>query len=169
MCQEASIHRVRAVRVVVVGSLNMDLIVNVPHLPRPGETVVGDSFLRAAGGKGANQAVAAARLGANVTMIGRVGHDSFGRDLTRGLRDEGISTRWVLGSDRATGAALIEVDERGENCIAVAPGANQDLLPEDVPRKAIEAASVVVAPSRGALASIEESFRLARLATSGRC
>ena len=142
----------------------MDLIVNVPHLPRPGETVVGDSFCARPGGKGANQAVAAARLGANVTMIGRVGHDSFGRDLTRGLRDEGISTRWVLGSDRATGAALIEVDERGENCIAVAPGANQDLLPEDVPRKVIEAANIVVAPLEVPLASIEESFRLARLA-----
>src|SRR5450755_4043177 len=102
MSQEASIHRVRAVQVVVVGGLNMDLIVNVPHLPRPGETVVGDRFLRAAGGKGANQAVAAARLGASVTMIGRVGHDSFGRDLTRGLRNEGISTRWVLGSAQAT-------------------------------------------------------------------
>ena len=99
-------------------------------------------------------------------MIGRVGHDSFGRDLTRGLRDEGISTRWVLGSDRATGAALIEVDERGENCIAVAPGANQDLLPEDVPRKAIEAANVVVAALEVPLASIEESFRLARLVES---
>src|SRR4029077_5247932 len=82
MWQEASIHRVRPVRVVVLGGMNMDLIVNVPHLPRPGETVVGDSLLRAPGGKGANQAVAAARLGAQVTMIGRVGHDSFGRDLT---------------------------------------------------------------------------------------
>src|ERR1700731_2199975 len=101
MCQEASIHRVQpvhVVRVVVVGSLNMDLIVNVPHLPRPGETVVGDSLLRAAGGKGANQAVAAARMGAHVTMIGRVGHDSFGHDLSRTLRDEGVSTRWVRGS-----------------------------------------------------------------------
>ena len=154
-----------SVRVVVVGSVNMDLIVNVPHLPRPGETVVGDSLLRAAGGKGANQAVAAARLGADVTLIGRVGRDPFGRELTRGLRDEGVSTRWVLGSARATGAALIEVDDRGENCIAVAPGANQDLLPEDVPRKTIEAASVVVAPLEVPLASIEEAFRLARLAS----
>ncbi|MDQ6675471.1 MAG: ribokinase [Chloroflexota bacterium] len=153
---------VRGVRVVIVGSLNMDLIVNVPHLPRPGETVIGDSLLRAPGGKGANQAVAAARLGASVTMIGRVGHDSFGRDLTRGLRDEGVSTRWVRGSERPTGAALIQVDENGENTIAVAPGANAELLPEDIPRKAIEAANVVVAPLEVPLASIEESFRLAR-------
>jgi ribokinase len=150
---------------VVVGGLNMDLIVSVPHLPRPGETVVGDSLLRAAGGKGANQAVAAARLGATVTMIGRVGHDSFGHDLSRALRDEGISTRWVRGSERATGAALIEVDEHGENSIAVSPGANADLLPEDVPRKAIDAADVVVAPLEVPLASVEEAFRLARLAS----
>jgi ribokinase len=163
MRQEPSIHGVQSVRVVVVGSLNMDLIVNVPHLPRPGETVIGDSLFRAAGGKGANQAVGAARLGASVTMIGRVGHDSFGRDLTRGLRDEGVSTRWVLGSDRATGTALIEVDEGGENTIALAPGANQDLLPEDVPRNAIDAADVVVAVLEVPLASIEEAFRLARL------
>jgi ribokinase len=164
MRQEASIRRMQPVRVVVVGSLNMDLIVNVPHLPRPGETVIGDRFLRAAGGKGANQAVAAARLRASVTMIGRVGHDSFGRDLTRGLRDEGVTTRWVLGSDRATGTALIEVDDSGENTIALAPGANLDLLPEDVPRKAIEGADVVVAVLEVPLASIEEAFRLARLA-----
>jgi ribokinase len=142
----------------------MDLIVHVPHLPRPGETVVGDSLLRAAGGKGANQAVAAARLGATVTMIGRVGHDSFGHDLKRSLRDEGVSTRWVRGSERPTGAALINVDDRGENSIAVAPGANADLLPEDVPRGAVEAAGVVVAPLEAPLASIEEAFRLARLA-----
>jgi len=154
---------VQPVRLVVVGSLNMDLIVNVPHLPRPGETVVGESLLRAPGGKGANQAVAAARLGASVTMIGRVGHDSFGRDLTRGLREEGVSTRWVRGSDRPTGAALIEVDDGGENTIAVAPGANADLLPEDVPRKAIESASVAVAQLEVPLPSIEEAFRLARL------
>jgi len=154
---------VQPVRLVVVGSLNMDLIVNVPHLPRPGETVIGESLLRAPGGKGANQAVAAARLGASVTMIGRVGHDSFGRDLTRGLREEGVSTRWVRGSDRPTGAALIEVDDGGENTIAVAPGANADLLPEDVPRKAIESASVAVAQLEVPLPSIEEAFRLARL------
>lgn len=153
------------VRVVVVGSLNMDLIVNVAHIPKPGETVIGDRFFRAAGGKGANQAVAAARLGAQVSMIGRVGHDSFGRDLTRGLRDEGVSTRWVLGSEHATGVALIEVDDYGENSIAVASGANQDLLPEDVPRKAIAAAGVVVAQLEVPLASIEEAFRLARLAS----
>src|SRR5216684_6949073 len=112
----------KRLRVVVIGGLNMDLIVQVPRLPKPGETVAGDSLLRAPGGKGANQAVATARMGASVNMIGRVGHDSFGRELKRSLRDEGVSTRWVYttSSERSTGAALIEVDDHGENSIAVA-------------------------------------------------
>jgi ribokinase len=152
-------------RCLVIGGLNMDLVVQVQQLPRPGETVVGEDLLRAAGGKGANQAVAAARLGAEVSMVGRVGHDAFGRELSRSLRDVDISTRWVQGADRPTGAALIFVDSQGENSIAVAPGANMDLLPEDVPRRAIEAAEVVVAQLEVPLAAIEEAFRLARLAS----
>src|SRR5438094_5358211 len=104
----------RPLGVVVVGGLNMDLIVRVVRLPRPGETVAGDNLLRAPGGKGANQAVAAARLGAAVAMIGRVGGDSFGRELKRSLRAEGVSTRRVaVAAARSTGAALIEVDEQG--------------------------------------------------------
>jgi ribokinase len=151
-------------RVAVLGGLNMDLVVRVPRLPLPGETVTGEDLLRAAGGKGGNQAVAAARLGASVTMIGRVGHDAFGRELGRLLRDAEVGTRWVLGSSHPTGAALIFVDEHGENSIAVAPGANLDLLPEDVPRRPIDTADVVVAALEVPLASIEEAFRLARLA-----
>src|SRR5260370_20487964 len=88
----------------------MDLIVQVQRLPQPGETVAGDRLMRAPGGKGANQAVALARLGAQVTMVGRVGRDSFGRDLKRSLRDEGILVRAVrVSSERSTGAALIEI------------------------------------------------------------
>jgi ribokinase len=152
-------------RCLVIGSLNMDLIVQVRRLPGPGETVVGEDLLHAAGGKGANQAVAAARLGAEVSMVGRVGHDAFGRELSRSLRDADVSTRWVQGAERPTGAALIFVDERGENSIALAPGANFELLPEDVPRRAIEASEVLVAQLEVPLASIEEAFRLARLAS----
>src|SRR5687768_13019404 len=100
-------------RILVVGGLNMDLIVQVPHLPRRGESVTGDQLLRAPGGKGANQAVAAARLGASVSMVGRIGRDAFGHDLSSMLREEGVSTRWVLGSERPTGAALIFVDDHG--------------------------------------------------------
>jgi len=152
-------------RCVVVGALNMDLLVRVEELPRPGETVIGEDLLRAAGGKGANQAVALARLGAEVSMIGRVGHDAFGRELERLMRDAGVSTRWVQGAERPTGTALIFVDARGENAIAVSPGANHELLPEDVPRRAIEAADVVVAALEVPLASLEEAFRLARFAS----
>src|SRR5258707_15797934 len=111
-------------RLAVLGGLNMDLIIRVAQLPRPGETVAGEDLLRAPGGKGGNQAVAASQLGAAVSMIGRVGHDPFGRELSLSLRSHGVSTRWVQGSDHVTGAALIVVDERGENSIAVAPGAN---------------------------------------------
>jgi ribokinase len=152
------------VRLVVIGGINMDLVVQVPRLPRPGETVTGEALVRAGGGKGANQAVAAARLGAEAVLVARVGHDAFGRELTAALRDSGVSTRWVLGCDQPTGAALIEVDPSGENCIAVAPGANLELLPEDIPRRAVAEADAVVAPLEAPLASIEEAFRLARLA-----
>src|ERR1700704_4482693 len=93
--------------VAALGGLNMDLIVRVAQLPRPGETVAGEDLLRAPGGKGGNQAVAAARLGAKVSMIGRVGHDSFGRELSKSLRSQGVATRWVQASEHATGAALI--------------------------------------------------------------
>jgi ribokinase len=151
-----------ALRAVFIGALNMDLIVRVAQLPRPGETVTGGDLLRAPGGKGGNQAVAAARLGAAVTMLGRVGHDAFGRELRGSLRAARISVRWVHDCERPSGTALIFVDERGENAIAVSPGANEELLPGDVPRRAIESADVVAAALEVPLATIEEAFRLAR-------
>src|SRR5712691_10826762 len=141
----------------------MDLIVQVARLPKPGETVAGDSLLRAPGGKGANQAVAAARMGAAVTMVGRVGHDSFARELKRSLRDEGVATRSIrVSTDRSTGAALIEVDEHGENSIAVAVGANAEVLAEDLPPRAIQTADVVSAALEVPLETIAEAFRFAR-------
>ncbi len=142
----------------------MDQTVRVGGLPRPGETVTGTDLLRAPGGKGSNQAVAAARLGAAATMVGRIGRDAFGRELSRSLRQAGVSTRWVRGCQRPTGAALIVVDEHGENAIAVSPGANEELSPNDLPRRAIETADVVVAALEVPLASIEAAFRLARRA-----
>jgi ribokinase len=151
-------------RVVAIGGLNMDLVVRVAALPRAGETVEGEDLLRAAGGKGGNQAVAAARLGASVEMIGRIGRDAFGHELTSKLRDAGVSSRWVLGCDRPTGAALIFVDAKGENSIAVAPGANHSLLPEDIPRRVVESTDMVMAALEVSVAAIEEAFRLARLA-----
>jgi ribokinase len=154
----------RSPRIVVVGGLNMDLILQVPHLPRRGESVNGEQLLRAPGGKGANQAVAAARLGASVSMVGRVGRDAFGHELKSMLRDEEVSTRWVLGSERPTGAALIFVDDNGDNCIGIAPGANLDLLPDDVPERLLQEADVLVAGLEVPLATTAEALRLARQA-----
>jgi ribokinase len=110
--------------VLVIGSLNMDLVARCEHLPRPGQTVFGENFFTAAGGKGANQAVAAARLDARVVMAGSVGRDQFGHELIAGLNEAGIDTNAVLAVDRPTGTALITVDAAGSNTIVVISGAN---------------------------------------------
>lgn len=116
--------------VLVVGSINMDLVVNTGRFPGPGETVLGQSFCTFPGGKGANQAVAASRLGASVTMIGCVGRDAFGRQLLETLSDEGIDTNHVRTvSDVATGIAAITLSG-SENSIVIVPGANHALTPE---------------------------------------
>lgn len=112
-------------RVLILGSINMDLVVPVPKLPRPGDTVLGDRLLTVPGGKGANQAVAAARLGADVRMIGRVGGDAFGRELVSGLQADRVDTSAIaVDAAEPSGVALIVVDGSGENQITVAPGAN---------------------------------------------
>lgn len=119
--------------VTVVGSLNTDLVIRAPHLPAPGETVSGGEFATFPGGKGANQAVAAARLGARVGMVGCVGGDDFGRRLVDGLRRDGIDVTHVRADEgTASGMALITVDPGGQNTIVVAPGANWRLTPDDV-------------------------------------
>ncbi len=124
-------------RVAVVGSLNQDIVVRVPRIPRPGETVTDGTLARHAGGKGANQAVAAARAGAHVDMIGAVGADDAGRALTSTLTDAGVGTSHVLPVKALpTGVALIAVDTSGANAIAVAPGANGSVDPDET-RKAI--------------------------------
>jgi ribokinase len=124
-----------APQLIVIGSLNTDLVVRVESLPRPGETITGGSFEMAGGGKGANQAVAAARAGASVAMVGAVGADEFGARLLEELAGEGVG---VAGAARlpgvATGLAAIVVDEKGENQIAVASGANHVLGAGDVAR-----------------------------------
>jgi ribokinase len=118
-------------RLTVVGSINLDLVVRTERLPRPGETVSGASFARVPGGKGANQAVAASRLGAEVTLVGCVGRDEFAEGALTALREAGIEERW-LTKDAPTGLALVTVDADGETTIVVAPGANAELRPEDV-------------------------------------
>lgn len=124
-------------RIVVVGSANIDFVVTSGRLPRPGETVTGGQFATAAGGKGANQAVAAARLGADATFVARLGVDAIGDEAVAGYVRDGLRTdRIVRDAERPTGVALILVGEGGENLISVAPGANEALSPEDVDRAA---------------------------------
>lgn len=119
--------------VLVVGSLNMDLVVFCSRRPGPGETVSGFKFVTVPGGKGANQAVAAGRLGAHVAMLGRVGDDDFGARLVTSLADAGVDTGKVLPTPGiSTGIAVITVDPAGENSIVVVPGANGRLTPDDV-------------------------------------
>lgn len=120
-----------APRLAVVGSINLDLVARAERLPRPGETVSGASFSRVPGGKGANQAVAAARLGAEVRMVGAVGDDELAAEALAGLRDAGVDEGWMV-KDAPTGIALINVDATGETTIVVAPGANAELRPEDL-------------------------------------
>ena len=127
----------RAVRLAVVGSVNLDLVARAERLPRPGETVTDAEFARVPGGKGANQAVAAARLGANVTFHGRVGDDGFADDALAGLREAGVLLA-VEAVDAPTGVALITVDAAGENTIVVAPGANLELAPADLELDGVE-------------------------------
>lgn len=134
-------------RVVVVGSYNADLTTYVPRLPRPGESVVGERFVIGAGGKGSNQAIAAARLGAEVAFVGRVGCDSFGATALEWWNREGINTQHI-GQDDAhpTGVAPIIVDQSGENMIVVALGANLAVSKSDVDAAAetIAAANVLI-------------------------
>jgi ribokinase len=125
-------------RVIVVGSVNMDLVVTVDHLPGPGETVTGGRFERHHGGKGANQAVAAVRLGGSVAFIGAIGADGFGVEVRDALVAEGVDLGGVVVlEEAATGVAMILVDRAGENSIAVASGANHGLTPDQV-RAALE-------------------------------
>jgi ribokinase len=119
-------------RVVVVGSINVDLVADVPHLPAAGETVLAGSLARHHGGKGANAAVAAARAGASVTMLGAVGRDADGDAALAALDAEGVEVRYIARADAPTGTGLVAVDTGGANQIVVAPGANAALLPEDV-------------------------------------
>ena len=126
-------------KILVVGSTNTDMVIKTARLPKPGETIIGGVFLMNAGGKGANQAVAAARLGAQVTFICKTGNDIFGQESKQLFINEGIDVSFVCSdAEHPSGVALITVDEKAENCIVVASGANAFLLPDDL-EKAIEA------------------------------
>ena len=154
-------------RVVVVGSSNTDMVVSVPDLPAPGQTVLGGTFLQAAGGKGANQAVAATRLGAEVVFIARVGNDALGEAAIEGFVSDGIVTEWIVRDpDAASGVALIVVDARGENTIAVASGANARLSPADLERATpvFDEASVVLVQLEIPLPTVRRAVELGRRA-----
>jgi len=119
-------------RIVVIGSSNTDMVVRAERLPAPGETVIGGKFFMNAGGKGANQAVAAARLGGTVSFIAKIGNDVFGKEAMALFEKEGIDCSCVsIDSESPSGVALITVNHEGENCIVVAPGANAALSPKD--------------------------------------
>ena len=120
-------------KIVVIGSTNMDMVVKTSHIPAHGETVLGGSFFMNPGGKGANQAVAAARLGGDVIFISRIGNDVFGKKSFQIFDEESIDTTYILTDEKfPSGVALIIVDKAGENSIVVAPGANAELIPEDI-------------------------------------
>ena len=120
-------------KIIVIGSSNMDMVVKTNHIPVPGETVLSGSFFMNPGGKGANQAVAAARLGGDITFVTKLGNDVFGKQFSQLFNDEGIDTSFILSDDEfPSGVALITVDQSGENSIVVASGANAYLHSSDV-------------------------------------
>lgn len=116
----------------VIGSLNMDLVVNVDTMPKPGQTIIGSNFKEVPGGKGANQAVAMARLNGNVSMIGKVGEDGFGQTLINSLKNDKVDTTYIQTAKGATGVALITVDKNAQNSIVVSPGANFEVKEDDI-------------------------------------
>jgi ribokinase len=153
--------------VIVIGSINTDLVIRSACLPRPGETVIGGDFQQAHGGKGANQAVAAARAGrSKVTFIGAVGNDDFGRQSFAALRQENLDTRLVKTVDgQASGMALILVDQAGQNMISVAPGANLHLSAADVeaaPDSVFRRAKVLLASLEVSFDAVEAALRRAK-------
>jgi ribokinase len=126
-------------KILIAGSSNTDMVIKTHNFPAPGETILGGRFLMNAGGKGANQAVAAARLGGMVTFVGKIGDDIFGKQAVQQLEDEGINVEYVaVDPENPSGVALITVDSKGENSIVVAPGSNGTLSPADFDKAIVE-------------------------------
>ncbi|WP_032829419.1 ribokinase [Pseudomonas sp. GM74] len=151
-------------KVVVIGSLNMDLVTRAPRLPKGGETLIGQSFTTVCGGKGANQAVAAARLGARVSMIGCVGNDAYGEALRGALLAEQIDCQAVSTIDGSSGVALIVVDDSSQNTIVIVPGANGALTAEAIDRfdSVIRAAEVLICQLEVPDASVGHALKRGR-------
>ncbi|MDX8514323.1 ribokinase [Mesorhizobium captivum] len=150
--------------IIIVGSINLDLIANVDRLPEPGETVRGSGFATAPGGKGANQALAAARAGAEVRMVGAVGKDSFAAEALALLKAGNVDLSGVGESFASTGTALILVGADGENVIAVVPGANDSVLPADIAKAHLKKGDVVLLQHEIPLQTVEAALDTARSA-----
>jgi ribokinase len=152
-------------RIVVIGSINTDMVVRSSQIPVPGQTLMGHSFLSTGGGKGANQAVAAARLGANVSLIAKIGADTFGEMAIENFRKEGINTEHIYTDSNApSGVAFIVVDDKGENIIVVAPGANAKLNEKDiqVAEVVIKEADIILLQLEIPMTSVAEGIMLAK-------
>jgi ribokinase len=150
--------------IVVVGSSNTDMIIKVPRIPKPGETILGGTFSTAAGGKGANQAIAAVRAGGNVSFVARVGNDIFGKEAIKGFKKDGLNIDHVIiDKNTPSGIAEIFVAEDGENIIAVASGANANLSPDDIKsaEKIITKADILVVQLESPLDSVLTATRIA--------
>jgi ribokinase len=147
--------------IVVIGSLNRDLVVTAPKLPLPGETIHGIDYSQHNGGKGANQAVALARLGQRVSMVGCVGNDADGSALISALEDDSVNTDWISRTSSLTGVAIITIDANGENSIVVVSGANGDLDESaiDAAAPAIAAADIVLAQLEVPISTVARAFR----------
>jgi len=153
--------------IVVVGSINIDLVLRCPHLPQAGETVTGGDLRTLPGGKGANQAVAAARMGGSVALVGCVGADTFGQAASAALRAEGIALDGLhMLADCATGVAMVQVDDAGQNCIALAPGANARLSPLhlDLASASLQQAGLLVCQLESPLAAVQQAIAVAHAA-----
>jgi ribokinase len=151
-------------KILVIGSSNTDMIVKVPQIPQPGQTVLGGEFVTAAGGKGANQAVGAARAGGDVTLIARIGDDMFGKRALEGFQKDGVNVDHVVRDAQSpSGVALIFVQAGGQNIIAVAPGANAKLSPADVHRSvaAFSGASALLMQLETPLSTVTDAAELA--------
>ncbi|MGQ9549948.1 MAG: ribokinase [Roseiflexus sp.] len=150
--------------IVVFGSINIDLVVRTPRLPVPGETLTGYTFFAAPGGKGANQAVACARLGAPTRMVGRVGDDLFGAQLRANLRTCRVQDNSVLTTPGPSGVALIAVDDRAENTIVIVPGANGSVSVADIPylEEALDGACILLVQLEVPLETVVAAARVAR-------
>ncbi len=151
-------------KIVVIGSCNTDMVVKASRIPVPGETILGGAFMMNPGGKGANQAVAAARMGSNVTFISKTGNDLFGKQSIEMYNEENINTEFIFSdSHHPSGVALIMVDSNGENCIVVASGANASLSPQDIgkARNAIENADIVLLQLETPIETVEYAAKLA--------